>query len=150
MDKSRVQAKLASSLSPTFLMSWNLTSFIRTWNQSVHGLAAETTSTHRTPKDLCELKLGLQRIEQNVQNWKNHEMLVIKLIVIIFSNNRPKVFNNVLEVIGMTPMVKMNHIPKSLGIKCQMCKFWVNQTPFLWKKPISWLKMHLKFVYRDS
>ncbi|KAG5683862.1 hypothetical protein PVAND_013124 [Polypedilum vanderplanki] len=39
---------------------------------------------------------------------------------------RPKVCENVLEAIGMTPLVKLNHIPQSLGIKCQMyakCEF---------------------------
>lgn len=40
-----------------------------------------------------------------------------------FSKERPKVMNNILEAIGMTPLVKLNHIPQSLGVKCQMCKF---------------------------
>ena len=31
--------------------------------------------------------------------------------------------NNILEAIGMTPLVKLNHIPQSHGIKCNMCKF---------------------------
>ncbi|CRK96786.1 CLUMA_CG009942, isoform A [Clunio marinus] len=39
---------------------------------------------------------------------------------------RPKVCKSILEAIGMTPLVKLNHIPQSMGIKCQMyakCEF---------------------------
>lgn len=43
--------------------------------------------------------------------------------IIFFSKERPKVMNNILDAIGMTPLVKLNHIPQSLGIKCQMCEF---------------------------
>lgn len=39
------------------------------------------------------------------------------------SKDQPKITENILEAIGMTPMVKLNNIPKSMGIKCQMCKY---------------------------
>ncbi|KAG5683863.1 hypothetical protein PVAND_013125 [Polypedilum vanderplanki] len=41
-------------------------------------------------------------------------------------HERPKTIPHILDAIGMTPMVKLNKIPQSLGIKCQMyakCEF---------------------------
>lgn len=39
---------------------------------------------------------------------------------------RPKILSNILSAIGQTPMVRLNSIPKSLGIRCEMvvkCEF---------------------------
>ncbi|KAL7027284.1 hypothetical protein ACKWTF_005392 [Chironomus riparius] len=39
---------------------------------------------------------------------------------------RPKTIPHILDAIGMTPMVRLNHIPQSLGIKCKVyakCEF---------------------------
>jgi hypothetical protein len=33
-----------------------------------------------------------------------------------------KIYPDILKVIGSTPLVKLNHIPQSMGIKCDMCK----------------------------
>lgn len=55
---------------------------------------------------------------------------------IVISKERPKVCNSVLDAIGMTPLVKLNHIPQSLGIKCQMCK-WFNSSLREWRLKIS-------------
>lgn len=33
-----------------------------------------------------------------------------------------KIYNNVLELIGNSPLVRLNNIPKSFGIKCELCK----------------------------
>lgn len=37
--------------------------------------------------------------------------------------HRQKITPNILDVIGMTPLVRLNHIPASEGIECEMCKF---------------------------
>jgi hypothetical protein len=36
--------------------------------------------------------------------------------------DRDQVLPNILHAIGRTPLVKLNHIPKAYGIKCEMCK----------------------------
>jgi len=36
--------------------------------------------------------------------------------------HRQQITPNILEVIGCTPLVKLNHIPASEGIECEMCK----------------------------
>ena len=33
---------------------------------------------------------------------------------------RPKISNNVLEHIGMTPLIRMNKIPQSEGLECEV------------------------------
>lgn len=33
-----------------------------------------------------------------------------------------KALNSILEAIGGTPLVKLNKIPQSLGIECDVCK----------------------------
>lgn len=35
---------------------------------------------------------------------------------------RMKICPNVLNCVGNTPLIKLNKIPKSFGIKCEMCK----------------------------
>lgn len=44
-----------------------------------------------------------------------------------FERNYPKkIYNNVLEFIGNTPMIKLNNIPKTEGVKCELlakCEF---------------------------
>lgn len=37
--------------------------------------------------------------------------------------DRDKVMPSILTNIGRTPMVKLNNIPRSYGIKCEMCTF---------------------------
>jgi len=39
--------------------------------------------------------------------------------------DRDQVLPNILHAIGRTPMVKLNHIPKAYGLKCEMCKFYL-------------------------
>lgn len=36
-------------------------------------------------------------------------------------NDRPKILPNVLHVVGNTPLIRLNNIPKSLGIRCEVC-----------------------------
>jgi cystathionine beta-synthase len=39
---------------------------------------------------------------------------------------RPKILNSILEAIGDTPLVRLNKIPQSLGIECEVlvkCEF---------------------------
>lgn len=36
--------------------------------------------------------------------------------------HRQQITPNILEVIGCTPLVKLNNIPASDGIECEMCK----------------------------
>ena len=33
---------------------------------------------------------------------------------------RPKILNNILEAVGNTPLVKLNKVPQSFGVKCQI------------------------------
>lgn len=40
-----------------------------------------------------------------------------------FNATRPRIIANILDVIGSTPMIKLNKIPQSFGIKCEMCKY---------------------------
>eukprot|EP01108_Squamamoeba_japonica_P000641 TRINITY_DN1218_c0_g2_i9.p2 TRINITY_DN1218_c0_g2~~TRINITY_DN1218_c0_g2_i9.p2 ORF type:complete len:514 (-),score=273.73 TRINITY_DN1218_c0_g2_i9:42-1583(-) len=43
-----------------------------------------------------------------------------------FRHTRPKILNNILEAIGDTPLVRLNKIPQSLGIECEVlvkCEF---------------------------
>lgn len=35
---------------------------------------------------------------------------------------RPDILPNVLHAVGNTPLIKLNNIPKSFGIKCEICK----------------------------
>ncbi|XP_055326643.1 cystathionine beta-synthase-like [Sitodiplosis mosellana] len=35
-------------------------------------------------------------------------------------NERPKIFSNIMEIVGNTPMVKLNKIPKEAGLKCDI------------------------------
>lgn len=35
--------------------------------------------------------------------------------------NRNKILPDILSAIGQTPLVRLNNIPKSHGIKCEMC-----------------------------
>lgn len=80
----------------------------------------------------CSFKSGFVRrdnIDKNLfsLNFLKKIRSHARCIIVYFnplspSNERPKVFGNILEAIGMTPMVKLNNIPKSMGIKCQMCK----------------------------
>lgn len=35
---------------------------------------------------------------------------------------RSEICANVLHAVGNTPLIRLNNIPKSLGIKCEMCK----------------------------
>lgn len=34
---------------------------------------------------------------------------------------------NILHAIGNSPLVKLNKIPQSMGIKCNMCKFLITR-----------------------
>lgn len=34
-----------------------------------------------------------------------------------------KIMPDILTVIGQTPLVKLNNIPKAYGIKCEMCEY---------------------------
>lgn len=34
----------------------------------------------------------------------------------------PKIVPNVLHQIGKTPMIRLNRIPQSLGVECEVCK----------------------------
>ena len=36
---------------------------------------------------------------------------------------RQKIYNNVLELIGDTPMVRVNRLSKENGVKCNLCKY---------------------------
>jgi len=38
------------------------------------------------------------------------------------SQERSKILNTVLEAIGDTPLVRLNKIPQSLGVECEVCK----------------------------
>lgn len=38
-------------------------------------------------------------------------------------HNEKNVYSNVLEVIGDTPLIKLNKIPKEAGLKCDVCEF---------------------------
>jgi hypothetical protein len=40
-----------------------------------------------------------------------------------FRIERKKIYNNIIEAIHWSPMVKLNNIPKSEGIKCEIGKF---------------------------
>ncbi|XP_013117191.1 cystathionine beta-synthase [Stomoxys calcitrans] len=75
--------------------------------------------TYERPKDFidpgkpskCPWKLGTKEKTVHTQRGIAH---------------RQKITPNILEVIGCTPLVKLNHIPKSEGIKCEMyakCEF---------------------------
>jgi hypothetical protein len=44
---------------------------------------------------------------------------------------RPKVLPNVLHQIGNTPMIRLNRIPKSEGVECELCKLHEMCQPFL-------------------
>jgi len=35
---------------------------------------------------------------------------------------QPKIYNSILEVIGNTPLVRLNKIPQSMGVECEVCK----------------------------
>ena len=35
---------------------------------------------------------------------------------------RQKVYNNVLELIGDTPLVRINRVARDSGVKCNLCK----------------------------
>lgn len=63
-----------------------------------------------------------QREIVNNELRSNDDTILTRVLLISSSQERPRVCKNVLEAIGMTPLVKLNHIPQSLGIKCQMCK----------------------------
>lgn len=101
------------------------------------------TKPYERPKDFidpgapskCLWKLGVKNKSPHTQRGmyvkkdKNNIIRTISrafiLISIVFSNSsahRQKITPNILEVIGCTPLVKLNSIPKSEGIKCEMCK----------------------------
>lgn len=43
-----------------------------------------------------------------------------------FDENRPRILDNIISVIGHTPIIKLNRIPQAEGIKCEMyakCEF---------------------------
>lgn len=40
----------------------------------------------------------------------------------VLTNSRAAALNTVLEVIGDTPLVRINKIAKSAGLKCELCK----------------------------
>lgn len=44
------------------------------------------------------------------------------LSLFVFSEPRPKILPSILSAIGQTPLVRLNNIPKSLGIRCEMRK----------------------------
>ncbi|XP_075158358.1 cystathionine beta-synthase [Haematobia irritans] len=77
------------------------------------------TKPYERPKDFidpgkpskCTWKLGTKEKTVHTQRGIAH---------------RQKITPNILEVIGCTPLVKLNHIPQSEGIKCEMyakCEF---------------------------
>jgi len=33
-----------------------------------------------------------------------------------------KILNTILEAVGNTPLVRLNKIPQSLGLECEVCK----------------------------
>lgn len=38
---------------------------------------------------------------------------------------KPKILPNILHTIGNTPLVRLNNIPKSFGIKCEMRRVFI-------------------------
>lgn len=45
------------------------------------------------------------------------------MFVLFFRKHTNAVLPNILHTVGNTPMVKLNKIPQSMGIKCDMCMF---------------------------
>lgn len=44
-------------------------------------------------------------------------------MIVFNSTTPPQVLPNILHAIGNTPLVRLNKIPQSEGIECEMCKF---------------------------
>lgn len=61
----------------------------------------------------------------NAYMLKDVYPLLVRNGILFFGTFRPpqkKILDNILEAIGRTPLVKLNKIPQSLGIECDVCK----------------------------
>lgn len=85
------------------------------------------------PPNLPSKCTWVQDKSKQVPSVHKHRALyanfVLKMCKIIFENvnnfrnERPKGFCSILDAIGNTPLVRLNRVPESLGIKCQVCEF---------------------------
>lgn len=60
---------------------------------------------------------------------------IIQLVIFLFfavtffgfvrRHDRAHILPNILHAIGQTPLVKLNRIPQSEGIKCEICKYFL-------------------------
>lgn len=101
----------------SFPVNLRTISFIQIYRQTALGIGQSTIKSRRTVQGLS--KLQQINTSKKINNVKN-------VLISSHSNKQPKfckrVLSNILEGIGMTPLVRLNTVPQSLGIKCQMCK----------------------------
>lgn len=45
------------------------------------------------------------------------------IFFLFFRNESLRTLDNILGHIGNTPLVKLNNIPKSFGLKCDVCEY---------------------------
>lgn len=57
----------------------------------------------------------------------------------------PRIIPNVLYNIGKTPLIRLNRIPQSLGVECEVCKFRIKKKcskmpscKYIWFKLALW------------
>lgn len=64
-----------------------------------------------------------------------YEKIITYNLILVFlcSGNEKRVYSNILQTIGSTPLVKLNKIPKEAGLKCDICMLWWNWVWFLTK-----------------
>ncbi len=83
------------------------------------------THTHSRARAIC--LCGVAPLLHSVIAGCNTTLTPTSLSLPLFSlrfpsTPRPKVLDNVLEMIGQTPLIRINRIAKSAGLKCNLCK----------------------------
>ena len=47
--------------------------------------------------------------------------------MMFFRKGKPAIMSTILDNIGNTPLVRLNRIPKSAGLQCEVCKLLINK-----------------------
>lgn len=82
-----------------------------------------TSRKCRTLSELCKYTYN-----NFAHTSMNNLLLLWKWVLIflqIFSDRNQKIYPDILNAIGNTPLVKLSKIPKQEGLKCDMCEYYL-------------------------
>ena len=71
--------------------------------------------------EIC-LVLSLESPESRIWSGSRIFLILIDLTAFVFFRKKYGVYDNILEHIGNTPLVRLDRIKKEKGLKCDICK----------------------------